>query len=304
MKINRLLEMTILLLNKKTVTAKELAERFEVSTRTIYRDVDVLSTAGVPVYTNKGNGGGISLLDNFALNKALISDSESESLLFALKTLQATNYPEVDAVLEKIGALFKNAAAADWVHIDFSHWGSKPDESRKFAEIKKAILKRKITGFDYVNSAGNKSARSIEPLRLIFKGQAWYLSGYCRTRQAFRTFRISRMKHIVVTNETFHRRTEECPEMIDNHDAPQNVLVNLKLRFYPPVVYRLYDEFDDELITKKPDGTWEVRVTFPEGEWIYGYILSFGPYVEVLSPDRVRGIIAERARKIIRFYDK
>ena len=107
MKINRLLEISLVLLNKGTVTAKELAERFNVSTRTIYRDVDILSTAGIPVYTNKGNGGGISILDNYSINKTVLTDGERDSLLLALKTLQSTKYPEIDTVLDKIGAVFK-----------------------------------------------------------------------------------------------------------------------------------------------------------------------------------------------------
>ncbi|MBN1693298.1 MAG: HTH domain-containing protein, partial [Dehalococcoidales bacterium] len=128
MKITRLLEITLILLNKKSVTAGQLAERFGVSTRTIYRDIDELSSAGVPVFTNKGSGGGISLLDNYAINKAMLTEHERDSLLLALKTLQSTRYPEIDAILEKIGAVFRKAAAADWVQIEFSPWGSGPNE--------------------------------------------------------------------------------------------------------------------------------------------------------------------------------
>jgi len=108
LKINRLLEIVTILLNRETVTAKELADRFGVSSRTIYRDIDALSSAGVPVYTNKGNSGGISLLEDYTLNKAMLSKSESESLLLALKTMGATSYPEADAIIDKLGAIFKN----------------------------------------------------------------------------------------------------------------------------------------------------------------------------------------------------
>lgn len=303
MKINRLLEITILLLNKGTITAKELADRFRVSTRTIYRDIDVLSSAGVPVFTNKGNGGGISLLENYSLNKTLISEHESESLLLALKTLQATKYPEIDAVLDKLGAVFKNADLADWVHIDFSHWSSKPNEYNKFIDIKKAILDRRTISFNYVNAEGGRSLRNIEPMRLIFKGQAWYVWGYCKTRKDFRTFRISRMKNVIVTNEVFKRRK---PEEHGKHGANEKPikLVNLKLKFYPEALHRLYDDFDDELIIRNADDTCNVSVTFPEDEWVYGYLLSFGCYVEVLEPDYIRDIVADRMRKTLEFYKK
>ena len=159
----------------------------------------------MPVFTNKGNGGGISLLENYSLNKTLISENEIESILLALKTLKAAKYPEIDAILEKIGAVFKHAET-DWVHIDFSPWDSTPNENNKFIEIKKAILERKRISFEYINSAGEKSSRKIEPMRLVFKGQAWYLWGYCITKNDFRVFRISRMKNVKATNEVFKRR--------------------------------------------------------------------------------------------------
>ena len=302
MKINRLLEITILLLNRGSVTAKELAGRFEVSTRTIYRDIDVLSSAGVPVFTNKGNGGGISLLENYSLNKTLISERESESLLLALKTLQATKYPEIDAVLDKVGALFKCVDLADWVYIDFSPWGSRPNEHNKFIEIKKAILERRTLSFAYINAEGERSRRLAEPMRLIFKGQAWYLWGYCKIKQDFRTFRISRMKDVMVTEEAFQRRK---PEDCGNRGANENPkkLVNLKLVFYPQVLHRLYDDFDEAILHKNPDGTCNVSVTFPEDEWVYGYLLSFGCYVRVVEPEHIRKIVADRMRKAMGFYE-
>lgn len=303
MKINRLLEIIIILLNKGTATAKELADRFGVSARTIYRDVDVLSSAGVPVFTIKGNGGGISLLENYSLNKTLVSEHECESLMLALKILQATKYPEIDSVLDKIGAVFKNVESADWVYIDFSPWSSRPDEYNKFIDIKKAILERKTISFNYVNAEGNRSLRRIEPMRLIFKGQAWYLWGYCKTREDFRTFRISRMKNVIVTNEAFERRKPEDYGKNEVDENPEK-LVNLKLKFYPEALHRLYDDFDDEIIIRNADGTCNVSVTFPEDEWVYGYIMSFGCYVEVLEPDHIKEIAADRMRKTLEFYEK
>ena len=316
LKINRLLEITIILLNRGTITAKELAERFEVSTRTIYRDVDVLSSAGVPVFTNKGNGGGISLLENYSLNKTLISEHESESLLLALKTLQATKYPEIDAILDKIGAVFKNTESADWVQIDFSPWSgheqgslldhaaraSRPNEYNKFIEIKKAILDRKKISFDYVNSMGDKTSRVMEPMRLVFKGHAWYLWGYCNSKMDFRTFRISRIKNVEALNTGFERKKfiEEEQYTEKENNRPW---VTLKLKFYPPALYRLYDDFDDEMIIKNNDGTSIVEVCFPEDEWVYGYLLSFGSSVEVLEPPHIQKIIADRAKKLLKFYE-
>lgn len=303
MKINRLLEITILLLNKQTTTARELSDRFGVSTRTIYRDLDVLSSAGVPVYTNKGNGGGISLMENYSLNKTIISEQESEGLLLALKTLQATKYPQIDGVLDKIGALFKNIESEDWVHIEFLPWSSSPNEYNKFTDIKKAILERKVIGFDYANSVGERCHRLIEPMRLLFKGQAWYLWGFCRNKMDFRTFRISRIKNVKLTAESFERRGFEESNKKELMGYPLKE-VHLKLKFYPQAIHRLFDDFDDSLITKDDDGNYIVNVTFPEDEWVYGFILSFGCNVEVLEPKHIKQIISDRAVKILEIYNK
>jgi len=303
MKINRLLEITLILLNKGTVTAAELAERFSVSTRTIYRDIDELSSAGVPVYTNKGGGGGISLLENYAINKAMLTEHERDSLLLALKTLQSTKYPEIDAILEKIGAVFKKAATSEWVRIEFSPWGSGPNEENKFLDMKRAILESKAVTFDYINADGILSHRKIEPALLSFKGQAWYVLGYCTTRRDFRTFRISRIRKMVVTSERFVRRPMEKVKDEEPAAASQKY-VTLKLRFQPEDLYRVYDDYDEQRIVRNPDGTYDVTVTFQEDEWVYGYIMSFGCYVEVLEPPHIREIVRERMQQALKFYQK
>ena len=302
MKINRLLEITLTLLNKKSVTAEEMAERFGVSARTIYRDIDELSSAGVPVFANRGNKGGISLMENYAINRTMLSEHERDSLLLALKTLQATRYPEIDAILEKIGAVFKKAAD-DWVHIEFTPWGSGPNDENKFLNIKQCILESKTAVFDYINADGILSRRQVEPMQLIFKGQAWYVFGYCRMKHDFRVFRISRIRNLTVTAERFTRRSVETPQ--EEEPAPsREKWVTLKLRFKPEDLFRVYDDYDEERITRNADGTYDVTVSFPEDEWVYGYIQSFGPYIEVLEPPHIRKIVRERMEKALKYYQK
>lgn len=184
MKIDRLVALTTIFLNEGMVTAKELAERFEVSTRTIYRDIEILSSAGIPVYAVKGNGGGIALMEGYSLDRALITGRESESILLALQTLQAVKYPEVDLILDKLGALFKNASNTDWVEVDFSPWGSGPEEKLKFQTIRKGILERLVLEFTYLGADGKQSSRTAEPLKLNFKAKAWYLWAWCQTKNA------------------------------------------------------------------------------------------------------------------------
>ncbi|MBP2653710.1 MAG: domain containing protein [Firmicutes bacterium] len=302
MKLNRLFEITTILLNQGSVTAKELAERFKVSTRTIYRDVDVLSSAGVPLYMNKGNRGGIYLAENYALNRTLISSTESERLLLAVKTLAVTQYPEVDSIIEKLGAVFKNTADNDWIEIDFSYWGSSPNERNKFGTIKQAMLERQVIHFEYINVNGNRTSRYVEPEKLLFKGSSWYLIGYCRQRQDYRIFRISRVKNVTLIAEKFLPRvmSEAEKEKMKGFSRP---LVELKLRFSAKVLNRLYDDFDDSFIVKNDDGSFTVEVVFPEDEWVYGYILSFGAFVEVVEPEHIREIIVARMRAALQVYE-
>jgi len=301
MRIDRLLEMTMLLLDRRAVTARDLADRFQVSTRTIYRDLDVLSVAGVPVFTSKGRGGGISLLDNYALSKTYLTDHERDSLIMSLKTLQATKYPEIDAIHEKISALFRNSAAGDWVHVEFSPWWRGPDQHNQFLDIKKAILECRLIRFDYVNSEYVKSRRDVEPMRLVFKSLAWYLWGHCRTRQDLRTFRISRMKSLVTSDETFERRTGAETEK-DVSTEEETRWVTLRLRFQPKVLHRLYDDYDEDAIIENPDGTYEITTALPEEEWIYTHILSFGANVKVIEPEHVRTGVIERMREMLGVY--
>ncbi len=298
LKINRLLEIITILLNRETITAKELADRFSVSTRTIYRDIDALSSAGVPVYTNKGNNGGISLLEDYTLNKALLSKSESEGLILAIKAMGATSYPEADAILNKIGSIFKNNKAHDWIEVDFAGWSSRVNEQYRFSKIRDAIINNQVINFDYVNGNGDQSNRFAEPVKLVFNAYTWYLIAHCLKRNSYRMFRLSRIKNVKITDRHFTERKTLEHEKQEIY-AP---LVGLKLRCDERVLNRLYDTFDEQYINKNPDGSYDLVVSIPEEEWVYGYILSFGGYAEVLEPEHIREIIKTRAKEISKKY--
>jgi len=294
MKINRLIEIITILLNRQTVTAKELAERFGVSKRTIYRDVDALSSAGVPIYTDKGKGGGISILEDYTLNKTMLSKSESEGLILALKAMGATDYPEADALLEKIGSIFKSNMAHDWIEVDFESWSSKVNEDNKFGKIRDAIISSLVINFDYINGSGVKSNRNADPVKLIFNAYTWYLIAYCHNRQEHRMFRLSRIKNVRLTDKHFTKRTitEEEKQVVH---AP---LVELKLRRDEKVLNRLYDTFDEQFISQNSDGSYDLTVEIPDEEWIYGFVLSFGSFAEVLAPKHIRDEVRDRAKKV------
>ncbi|AFS77842.1 DeoR family transcriptional regulator [Gottschalkia acidurici 9a] len=285
MKINRLFGIVYILLDKGTVTAKELSEHFEVSTRTIYRDIDTLSGIGIPLYTNKGKYGGISILDNFVLNKSILSDQEQNEILMSLQSLKSIKFPEIDSVLNKLSTFF-NKREKEWIDVDFSDWSSDDSESEKFNLIKIAILNKSVLVFDYFSSYGEKTKRTVEPMKLLFKGQGWYIHGFCRVKNDFRIFKIKRIKNICSLNETFKRETPK--DIWSNFKSRNNSVITLVLKIDKSMAYRVYDEFDPECIQKDNDGHFIVNTTFPEAEWIYGYILSYGNSIEVLSPKHIR----------------
>ncbi|HHY73056.1 MAG TPA: YafY family transcriptional regulator [Bacillus bacterium] len=303
MQINRLLEIVYILLDKKIITAKELSEHFEVSQRTIYRDIDTLSTAGIPIYTSKGKGGGIRLLDHFVLNKSLLSEKEQLHILSSLQSLKALNVPDIEPVLKKLTVMFdKNNTS--WIDVDFSQWGSGAIKKEKFNILKTAILNRKLVVFDYYSSYGEKTERTIEPVRLLFKGQAWYVFGFCRTRDEYRIFKINRIKNLTPANETFERNVQEdiCMNPQDLTSSYTNKTETLILKIDPRMAYRVYDEFDQNNIIKNQDGSFTVTAIFPENEWVYGYVLSFGNFAEVVEPEYMRNIIKRKLEDSLRKY--
>lgn len=299
MQINRLFEIIYVLLSKDKVTAKELSERFEVSPRTIYRDIDALSIAGIPVYTEKGKGGGISLLPEFTLNKSLLTEQEQEDIISALQALEAINPRETAQALTKLSIVF-NRKLVNWIDVDFSNW-SRQDEGL-FNKLKTAIFNKSVVVFDYYSTKGVKTNREVEPIQLFFKYQAWYLKGFCRLRHEIRLFKLTRIKNLVLTDEDYNERHSS----IDLLEASQNEdnynYVELRLKIEAEMAYRVYDEFEPQNIQRLSDGSFIVTVVYPEDEWVYGYIMSFGEYIEVLEPMHIRKIIQERLEKSFKKY--
>lgn len=300
MQISRLFQIIYILLDKKSITAGELAEHFEISPRTIYRDIDALSQAGIPIYASQGKGGGISLLDNFVLDKSLLSEKEQDKILMALQSLSAVQYPELDDVLLKLNSFFKKTNI-NWIEVDFSNWGNDKKQKEVFNLLKDAILEHLIITFSYFNVNGEKSHRKVEPLKLLFKDKAWYIQGYCLQKMALRTFKISRISDIRITGEPcIHRKSQEL--MTKSPREAYNTQVKLTLKISSEGAYRVYDDFEEENIIRNKDGSFTVTVSMPSGEWIYNYLFSFGTTLEVIAPQSIRKEISIRLANMINKY--
>ncbi len=289
MRDSRLFRIVYALLEQGQVSASELARSLEVSVRTIYRDMDALSAAGIPVYALPGRGGGYALLDRQVFSKSLLSEQEQARILLALQRLPA---PDQDQqLLAKLSALF-DRTPADWITVDLTRWGGAGEESALFALLKRAILTRRALSFTYAAAGRPPQKRKVFPGRLAYKGFAWYLQGICQTRQDWRAFKLTRITHLQVETQSF-APLPPAPPLQEAEQAASSTL--LVLRFAPEAAFRIYDEFFPSQITVLPDGAFLVRASFPEGAWLTGYLLSFGRLVEVLEPTQVRERLAQIA---------
>lgn len=312
--LNRLLGMIYILMNKGTVTASELAERFEVSVRTVYRDVETLSMAGIPVYTRKGKNGGISITEQFVLDKMLVTRQEQTRILAALESLKETGALGEDEILLKLGDFFKTDPI-NWVSIDFSDWSGRRGEL--YNQIRESILSHKVLVFDYYGQHGGMSHRETEPVQLIFKEYTWYLRAFCRIRKEMRLFKVVRMKRIRMLEEDFVPRKEETLSSVDiTASFPENVsgvcsekrdneeyLEDIEMWIDQKEAYRVYDRFEEDEITVLPDGHFKVHMKCLVDDWVYGMILSFGASVRVLGPERVRDEIKGRIDAMKKIYE-
>jgi len=299
MQTSRLFEIIYILLHKKKVSARELAEQLGVSRRTICRDVDTLSLAGIPVYTEKGKGGGIRLMPDFVLNKSILSEQEQNEILSALHGLSTIKTGDTHQVLEKLSTIF-NKTTTNWLEVDFAGWSHEHDF---FSDFKVAIFERRITQFDYYNSYGEKTFRRVCPIQLWFKSRAWYLKGFCLTKQDMRLYKLSRIKNLSLTEEPFPERdfSATSPDATQERH-PEQRDVTLHLRIAPERAHRVFDDFYESMVEKQPDGSFLVTVTWPEDPWLYGFLLSFGQYIEVLEPAHIRSLIKDEAEKIFKKY--
>ena len=292
MQESRLFKIVYHLLNKGHATAPELAKKLEVSVRTIYRDIEALSEAGIPVYAETGRGGGIYLMSDFVLGKAMLSEREKKELLAALQSLTVTGDTYPDGLLEKLTALF-SAPSESWFEVDFSRWGNETRDKQYFELLKTAVLKKRCVKLQYASTSAPFSERVVQPVKLLYKSRAWYLRAFCLERQAYRSFRLSRILDCELLDEGM-----DPPPMPEDQDAPMEEYQKFVLRFSREVTYRVYDEFNPDVVQRQENGDLLVNVWMPYDEWVIGFVLSFGDRVEILEPASLRNVLADRAKKI------
>lgn len=301
MQINRLFQIVFLLLSHDNITAKQLAEELGVSTRTIYRDINILSIAGIPITSQKGYGGGLSLLQGFLLDKSYFTQAEQRNIIQALQILKSSNYPDADKSLNKIAGLFSHHLQSKWLDIDFSYWGSPEKERNNITALERGIINKYVITFTYFNAELTITNQTVEPLKLIFKSHAWYLVAYSQQKHDIRTYKMSRIREIQITNQLFDRELPEKFSITPTYKEEYNTPI-FKLHFSEKIAYKVYDEFQDKYIKKLDNGTLEVIFRYQLSDWTFLYLLSFGEYVEIIEPIAAREILKEKAKKILSLY--
>ncbi|MFC5405746.1 helix-turn-helix transcriptional regulator [Cohnella soli] len=311
MKLERLLSIIILLLNRRIVQAKELAERFEVSVRTIYRDIDAINGAGIPVVTYQGTNGGIGLAEGYRLDRNVLTNDELAAIVTALRSI-STSYGNEQhlQLMEKINSVvplqhseeFQNKSSR--VLIDHSPWDGNERLRPKLQLLNEAIDSCRVVGFIYSDAEGAVSHRMVEPHMLIMKGREWYLKAYCLDKEQFRLFKLKRLKELEINSEkTFIRREFSMQEgAVGQSSSHPSNLTEFVLRFQADSRYLAEEWFGIEEIMSLDDGSWQVRKAYPEDEWLYRFILGLGHHAEVLEPPHLRAIIASRAEQIANLY--
>lgn len=297
MRDSRLFRILYYILEKGKVTANELSEKFEVSVRTIYRDIDVISSAGIPIYATQGKGGGIEIADDFVLKKSLLSEKEQEQILVALKGLEGINKQYENELLTKLSAFFK-IKNTNWIEVDFTNWQRGNEYDELFNYIKSAIINKNIIRFTYFSSNEKETSREVKPIRLLFKGWDWYVYTFCLLRNEFRYFKLSRIRDLKILDENFEDSYEDVV-LIKKMEYKDTV--HVKLKFDRKVAFRVYDEMGD--IKEDEEGNLYAEIELPNDYNLYNYIFSFGESVEVLEPIEIRNNIRDMINKMSRIYN-
>ncbi len=295
MKLDRMIGILSILLQKEKVTAPDLAAKFEVSRRTILRDIDALSMAGIPIVTEQGQNGGISIMQNYKIDKTLLSTSDMQAILAGLRSLDSVSGTRRYAqLMEKLSAGASNMLSGDdHILINLSsHY--KETLSPKIELLHTAICTSQMVSFTYFSPKG-ESRRVMEPYYLIFQWAGWYVWGWCTMRRDFRLFKLNRMVALQ-TGEHFEKRTAPPPDFSTKQIF--SYLYQVKALIQPQFRWRLVDEFGPESFVEQPDGRLLFSYGFTDKITIIGWITSFGKDAELIEPAVLRQDILNFAEGI------
>jgi len=309
MKIDRLVSIIMILLDKERIAAQELADMFEVSPRTIYRDIDTINMAGIPVRSTSGVGGGFEIMPEYKIDRRVFSTADLSAILMGLSSLSnMIRGNELVNALAKVKSFIPADRAKDielrvnQIYIDLSPWMGNRNIQPYLEIIRTALQESKLLSFEYTDRYGNKTARTAEPYQLVLKSSHWYWQGYCYIRNDFRLFKLSRTSNLQILEKIFTPRDYQKPQL-DFPDILVTLQTKIKIRIHKSVMdraldYCTYDDFS-------PDGDEHYIVSFPfiENDYYYNILFSLGDKCECLEPLHIRTEMKRRIHDIATLYD-
>jgi predicted DNA-binding transcriptional regulator YafY len=299
-KIDRLLSIVVLLLGRDKVRAEDLARRFEVTVRTIYRDLEAINASGIPVVAYPGPGGGYAIDPGYTIDRRLLGFEDLRAIVASLKGVNdALGDRAIGSALEKIESLGPRDRAAEFLEdrvvLDLFPWGRREEERRLVRMLEPAIAERRVVAFSYSSYGSAPEKRAVEPMTLVFKAYAWYLWGWCRLRGGYRLFKISRMRSLSVGLERFKRRPESYSRETEPPAPPE---VDILLKIDAERAAEAWEWFGVASAESRADGSLRAVFRVPQGDWVIRTLLGFGPGIEVLEPASVRRAYREAAARI------
>lgn len=298
MKIERLIGILSVLLMQDKITAPELARRFEVSRRTINRDIESLCVAGIPIRTEQGHDGGISIMNGFTMDKTILTAPELQGILAGLKNMDSimgTN--RYTALMEKLNVDNAQMVNEEYFYMDLGSW--RVDLLSPLMEgLQRALKEKRLVEFTYF-APGKETHRVVEPHLLVFKWYAWYLWGYCRLRGEFRLFKLARMGSLRVLSETFTRRPGgDRPDVLEEENQ-----MEVTVLFAPEARWRLMEEFGDKAMELTDDGRLKLKFTWSEKVSLMSYLFGYRDQAEIVEPLSFREEFKDMLGKISRLYE-
>lgn len=309
-KINRVIAIIMILLREERISATKLSEMLEVSTRTIYRDIETISLAGIPIVTYSGVNGGIGIMSEYKISKGLFTISDVSSLLMGLNSINSSlSDKEIINTIVKIKGLIPIEHRRDieekmnQILIDHRAWFKRKEDEIKLESLRRAIEDKKLVSFSYLNQVGGESERVIEPYRVILKNSNWYIQGYCLEKENFRIFKLSRISNCSILEEKFiPRKFDYAP--VDSLYLEERHVTRVKLLVDKSIKDTLPNFCKEEDIKPYGDKKYIVNFPFIENDFNYGMLLKFGDKCECLEPEYIREELRNRIKRLMNLYQE
>ena len=308
MKIDRLVSIIMTLLDRERIGARELADTFEVSPRTIYRDIEAINLAGIPIRSVSGVGGGFEIMPEYKLDNKVFSTADLSAILMGLSSLSnVVRDDELINAFEKVKSFIPAEKARDieikanQISIDPSPWIGRRNIQPYWEMIKMALQEHKLLCFEYTAHHGNRTLRTVEPYQLVWKGSHWYVQGYCYFRNDYRLFKLSRISKLQMKQEAFIPRDYQKP-ILDFDEILETMQTEIKIRIHKSVLDRVLEYCTYDRFVPDGDEYYIVKFPFIENDYHYDILLGFGDKCECLEPVRIRTEIRRKIQDMAAVY--